>query len=174
MRDYDAALGIYRLVKDDYKHDKAHLYYASVQEMIVLCMFMIDPSKYTYDVQHSIETALYSYSRAADEEKDDTNPGVRPSKAPYATRLATRLCLALSSARTICDGKHMEMADLLASASSHETPLGAAVLLERSSSHYYQAGMIRKYSFHMLMAGHMFRSAGQDRHAFRCFAASLY
>eukprot|EP00985_Skeletonema_marinoi_P022436 scaffold14326_cov80-Skeletonema_marinoi.AAC.1 len=24
------------------------------------------------------------------------------------------------------------------------------------------------------MAGHMFRSAGQDRHAFRCFAASLY
>mmetsp|Transcript_27462 Transcript_27462/g.55151 ORF Transcript_27462/g.55151 Transcript_27462/m.55151 type:complete len:1702 (+) Transcript_27462:4357-9462(+) len=174
MRDYDAALGIYRLVKDDYKHDKAHLYYASVQEMIVLCMFMIDPSKYTYDVQHSIETALYSYSRAADEEKDDTNPGVRPSKAPYATRLATRLCLALSSARTICEGKHMEMADLLASASSHETPLGAAVLLERSSSHYYQAGMIRKYSFHMLMAGHMFRSAGQDRHAFRCFAASLY
>jgi len=174
MRDYEAALGIYRLVKDDYKHDKAHLYYASVQEMIVLCMFMIDPSKYSYDVQHSIETALYSYSRAADEEKDDVNPGVRPSKAPYATRLATRLCLALSSARTICEGKHMEMADLLASASSHETPLGAAVLLERSSSHYYQAGMIRKYAFHMLMAGHMFRSAGQDRHAFRCFAASLY
>eukprot|EP00574_Skeletonema_japonicum_P008816 CAMPEP_0201734798 /NCGR_PEP_ID=MMETSP0593-20130828/35315_1 /ASSEMBLY_ACC=CAM_ASM_000672 /TAXON_ID=267983 /ORGANISM="Skeletonema japonicum, Strain CCMP2506" /LENGTH=92 /DNA_ID=CAMNT_0048228225 /DNA_START=1 /DNA_END=275 /DNA_ORIENTATION=+ len=92
-------------------------------------MFMIDPSKYTHDVQHSIETALYSYSRAADEEKDDINPGVRPSKAPYATRLATRLCLALSSARTICEGKHMEMADLLASASSHETPLGAAVLL---------------------------------------------
>jgi len=174
MRDYEAALGIYRLVKDDYKHDKAHLYYASVHEMIVLCMFMIDPSKYSYDVQHSIETALYSYSRAADEEKDDVNPGVRPSKAPYATRLATRLCLALSSARTICEGKHMEMADLLASASSHETPLGAAVLLERSSSHYYQAGMIRKYAFHMLMAGHMFRSAAQDRHAFRCFAASLY
>ena len=174
MRDYEAALGIYRLVKDDYKHDKAHLYYASVQEMIVLCMFMIDPSKYSYDVQHSIETALYSYSCAADEEKDDVNPGVRPSKAPYATRLATRLCLALSSARTICEGKHMEMADLLASASSHETPLGAAVLLERSSSHYYQAGMIRKYAFHMLMAGHMFRSAGQERHAFRCFAASLY
>jgi len=174
MRDFEAALGIYRLVKDDYKHDKAHLHYASVQEMIVLCMFMIDPSKYTYDVQHSIETALYSYSRAADEEKDDANPAVRPSKAPYATRLATRLCLALSSARTICEGKQMEMADLLASASSHETPLGAAVLLERSSSHYYQADMIRKYSFHMLMAGHMFRSAGQERHAFRCFAASLY
>ena len=69
----------------------------------------------------------------------------------------------------------MEIADLLASASSHETPLGAAVLLEQSSSHYYKAGMYRKFAFHMLMAGHMFRSASnQDRHAFRCFAASLY
>ena len=68
----------------------------------------------------------------------------------------------------------MEIADLLASASSHETPLGAAVLLEQSSAHYYRAGMLRKYACHMLMAGHMFRSAGQDRHAFRCFAASLY
>ena len=68
----------------------------------------------------------------------------------------------------------MEIADLLASASSHETPMGAAVLLEQSSAHYYRAGMLRKYAFHMLMAGHMFRSAELERHAFRCFAASLY
>ena len=180
MHDYDAALSAYRLVKDDYKHDKANLHYASVQEMMVLCMHSLDPSgrdgRFTYDVHHSIETALYSYTRAADEEKEsNASSGVRPGKAPYATRLATRLCLALSSARSLCEGKHMEIADLLASASSHETPLGAAILLEQSSAHYYRAGMLRKYAFHMLMAGHMFRSAGkQERHAFRCFAASLY
>jgi len=180
MRDYDAALGAYRLVKDDYKHDKAHLHYASMQEMMVLCMHMIDPTGRdgrvnSEVVHHSIETALYSYTRASDEEKEsDANSGVRPGKAPYATRLATRLCLAISASRSLCDGKHMEIADLLASASSHETPLGAAVLLEQSSVHYYRAGMLRKYAFHMLMAGHMFRSAQQERHAFRCFAASLY
>jgi hypothetical protein len=179
MRDYEAALSAYRLVKDDYKLDKAHLHYASVQEMMVLCMYCLDPSgrdgRYSSDVHHSIETALYSYTRASDEQKEsDVNAGARPAKAPYATRLATRFCLALSTARSLCEGKHMEIADLLASASSHETPLGAAILLEHSSSHYYRAGMLRKFAFHMLMAGHMFRSAGQERHAFRCFAASLY
>lgn len=179
MRDYEAALSAYRLVKDDYKLDKAHLHYASVQEMMVLCMYCLDPSgregRYSSDVHHSIETALYSYTRASDEQKEsDANSGARPAKAPYAIRLATRFCLAVSSARSLCDGKHMEIADLLASASSHETPLGAAILLEHSSSHYYRAGMLRKFAFHMLMAGHMFRSAGQERHAFRCFAASLY
>lgn len=66
------------------------------------------------------------------------------------------------------------MADLLASASSHETALGAAVLLEQSSAHYYNAAMYRKYAFHMLMSGHMFRSAEQEHHAFRCFTSSLY
>eukprot|EP00804_Cyclotella_cryptica_P024493 CCRYP_017559-RA/>CCRYP_017559-RA protein AED:0.26 eAED:0.26 QI:1717/1/1/1/1/1/5/475/1401 len=178
MRDYDAALGVYRLVKDDYKHDKAILYYASVQEMILLCMHMLDPygdGRFASDVFHSIETALYSYTRAADDEREpDNGSAVRPGEAPYATRLATRLCLVLSSTRALTQGRHMEIADLLASASSHETPLGAAVLLEQSSAHYYRAGMLRKFAFHMLMAGHMFRSAGQERHAFRCFAASLY
>ena len=178
VRDYEAALGVYRLVKDDYKHDKAILYYASVQEMILLCMHMLDPyrdGRFGSDVFHSIETALYSYTRAADEERESENgSATRPGQAPYATRLATRLCLVLSSSKSLTEGKHMEIADLLASASSHETPLGAAVLLEQSSAHYYRAGMMRKYAFHMLMAGHMFRSAGQDRHAFRCFAASLY
>ena len=180
MRDYEAALSSYRLVKDDYKHDKAHLHYASVQEMMVFCMYCLDPSgrdgRYAHDVHHSIETSLYSYTRASDEEKEsDASSGItRPGKAPYATRLATRLCLAISASRSLCDGKHMEIADLLASASSHETPLGAAILLEQSSAQYYRAGMLRKYAFHMLMAGHMFRSASQERHAFRCFAASLY
>lgn len=179
MRDYDAALGMYKLVKDDYKHDRAMLHYASVQEMIVLCMHMLDPygreNRFTTEVHHSIETALYSYTRAADEEREaEGSSGSRPGEAPHATRLATRLCLVISAARALCQGKHMEIADLLASASSHETPLGAAVLLEQSSSHYHHAGMQRKYAFHMLMAGHMFRSAGQERHSFRCFSASLF
>ena len=68
----------------------------------------------------------------------------------------------------------METADSLAAASSKETPLGAAVLLEQSSGHYNRAGMQRKFAFHMLMAGHMFRSAGQEYHAVRCFASAMY
>ena len=178
MRDYDAALSTYRLVKDDYKNDKAYVHYASVHEMMMLCMHSLNESglvHYSMDIHHSIETALDYYTRASDEEKEsNANSGVRPGKASYATRLATRLCLVLSSTRSLCEGKHMEIANQLAASSSHETPLGAAVLLEQSAAHYYRAGMLRKFAFHMLMSGHMFRSAGHDRHAFRCFAASLY
>ena len=50
----------------------------------------------------------------------------------------------------------METADSLAAASSKETPLGAAVLLEQSSGRCNRAGMQRKFAFHTLMACQMF------------------
>lgn len=42
LRDYDTALSMYRLIKDDYKQDRNWVYYGSVQEMMALCMYMID------------------------------------------------------------------------------------------------------------------------------------
>ena len=187
VRDYEAALGMYKLVRDDYKHDHAMVHYASVCEMMGLCLYLMDPlgGRHAREAYSSIETALYSYTRAAEEERPImqairaaagvSGSGGRPNCVPHSIRLATRLCLVLSTLRNLCQTRHMEVADLLASASSHETPQGAAVLLEQSSGHYYRAGMYRKYAFHMLMSGHMFRSAGsQDHHAFRCFASALY
>lgn len=171
MRDWEAALSIYRLIKEDYKHDRALLHYASIQEMMGLASYMVDPHGRAREVFTYLENALYSYTQAAQE--DRPTQMARPTEACVATRLATRLCLVLSSMAPHMD-RPLEIADLLASASSHETPLGAAVLLEQSSAHYYQARMYRKYAFHMLMSGHMFRSAAQEHHAFRCFTSALY
>jgi len=176
MKDYDAALGMYRLIKDDYKQDKANAHYGSTQEMMALCLYLTDPYGRARDIFAHIENALLSYSRAAEDERPASwgeKPG-RPTVAPLSTRLATRLCLILTSTRNICNDRHLEVADLLASASSSETALGAAVLLEQSSAHYFHAEMYRKYAFHMLMSGHMFRSAEQEHHAFRCFTSALY
>jgi ER-Golgi trafficking TRAPP I complex 85 kDa subunit len=173
VRDYDAALSMYRLIKDDFKQDKNWIHYGSVQEMMALSMYMLDPYGRAKEIFSCIENALLSYSRAADESQSSQQPG-RATIAPISTRLATRLCLVLLAARHICSGRHLEVADLLASASSHETALGAAVLLEQSSAHYYKAEMYRKYAFHMLMSGHMFRTAEQEHHAFRCFTSALY
>jgi tetratricopeptide (TPR) repeat protein len=173
IRDYDAALSMYRLIKDDFKQDKNWIHYGSVQEMMALCMYMLDSYGRAKEIFSCIENALLSYSRGADESQSSPPPG-RTATAPLATRLATRLCLVLIAARNICSGRHLEVADLLASASSQETALGAAVLLEQSSAHYYQAEMYRKYAFHMLMSGHMFRTSEQEHHAFRCFTSALY
>ena len=43
VRDWDAALGMYRLIKEDYKADKAMLEYGSVSEMMGLATYMMDP-----------------------------------------------------------------------------------------------------------------------------------
>jgi len=172
VRDWDAALGMYRLIKDDYKADKAMMEYASVNEMMALATYLMDPVGRAQETFSYMETALFSYTRAAEEERPAG--ASRPLQASHATRLATRLCLVMASADLVIQDRPLEVADLLASASSHETPLGAAVLLEQSSAHYFRAGMYRKYAFHMLMSGHMFRSALQEHHAFRCFTSALY
>jgi len=174
MKDFEESLRMYRLVKDDYKQDGNLFHYASVYEMMALCLFLMDPygERNTRDVVQNLQTAIYFYTRAAEDENIDS--GIRPSVASTAKRCATRLCLILSSTRILCKNRDVEIADLLASASSSETPLGAAVLLEQSSAHYYRGGMYRKFGFHMLMAGHMFRSAGQEGHTIRCFTSAMY
>lgn len=175
IRDYEGALSMYRLVKDDYKHDHKLLHNASAHEMMALSMHLTDLStgyRSTREIIQCIDTAFSLYSAAAEEERMN-NGGSRPLVAPIATRCVTRLSLLLSATRMLCQGRDMETADSLASASSNETSLGAAILLEQSSGHYHRAGMYRKFAFHILMAGHMFRSAGQEAHSVRCFASAL-
>mmetsp|Transcript_18906 Transcript_18906/g.28738 ORF Transcript_18906/g.28738 Transcript_18906/m.28738 type:complete len:1849 (-) Transcript_18906:41-5587(-) len=176
IRDYEGALGMYRLARDDYKHDQNLLHNASSHEMMALCVYLIDLAsgyRSSREIIQYIDSALYLYTSAAEEDKSN-NGANRPLIASIATRCVTRLCLLLSSNRMLCAGRDMETADSLAAASSKETPLGAAVLLEQASGHYYRAGMIRKFAFHMLMAGHMFRSAGQEYHAVRCFTSAMH
>lgn len=179
IQDYESALATYRLIREDFKSDKALVHYASVQEMMALCMYHLDTYGRARDIFACLELALLSYTRAAEEERKlilgGKDVSARPPTAPHATRLATRLCLLMATASdALTKGRELEVADLLASASSHESSLGAAVLLEQASAFYYEAGMYRKYAFHMLMSGHMFRTANQDHHAFRCFCSALY
>lgn len=127
---------------------------------------------YNMSFYHCSLLLLYLYCNST---SSSTLPS-RPQTSALATRLATRLCFVLSRitpTSTLTPSKLVEIADLLASASSHETPLGAAILLEQASRHYLAAAHWNKYAFHMLMSGHMYRSSRLERHAARCFTASL-
>ncbi len=184
MEDYENALSTYRLIRDDYKSDKAQIHYGKVLEMIALCMLQLEPHLRPREIFNTIEQALVSYTRAAEEERTKKDQQSRQtgelnirhstSKSPI-TRLATRLSLVMAmSSATIARNRSLECADLLASVSSYESSLGAAVLMEQSSVFFYKARMSRKYAFHMLMSGHMFQKSGQHHHAFRCFASAMY
>ena len=184
MEDYDNALSTYRLIRDDYKTDKQLLHYGNVLEMIAMCMFQLDPHTRPREIFSTIEQALVSYTRAAEEERIRNDKMARQTgelnvrhstSKSYITRLATRLSLILAmSSGTVARGRSLECADLLASVSSYESSLGAAILMEQSSVFFYKARMTRKYAFHMLMGGHMFQKCGQHHHAFRCFASAMY
>jgi len=184
MEDYENALSTYRLIRDDYKSDKALMHYGKVLEMIALCIFQLEPNTRPREILNTIEQALVSYTRAAEEERmkkdqlsrqsGELNIRHSTSKSPI-TRLATRLSLVMAmSSNTIAKNRSLECADLLASVGSYESSLGAAVLMEQSSVFFYKARMSRKYAFHMLMSGHMFQKSGQHHHAFRCFASAMY
>ena len=177
VKDYDSALSMYRLVKDDYKHDQNLFHTASTNEMMALCLYMADwqGDRDKREIIHHIESAMDLYAAAAEEDPLMKNlEKHRPTVATIATRCVTRLSLLLSSSPSLCEEHHMDVAKLLGNASSQETPLGGAVLLEQSSSHYFRVGMYRKFAHHILMAGHLFRAAGQEQHALRCFTASMY
>ena len=149
-----------------------------------LCIFQLEPHLRPREIFNTIEQALVSYTRAAEEERMRLDAKTRQAgelnirhstSKSSITRLATRLSLVMAmSSSTIAKNRSLECADLLASVSSYESSLGAAVLMEQSSVFYYKARMTRKYAFHMLMAGHMFQKCGQHHHAFRCFASAMY
>ena len=73
LMDYESALGMYKLVKDDYKNDKNHLHVASVHEMMTICYYYMEvqyqqqrpysTTIYGGNIMHNMETALYAYTR---------------------------------------------------------------------------------------------------------------
>jgi len=55
---------------------------------------------------------------------------------------------------------------------SEDSDLRSALLLEEAAYCFLQAskpGLLRKYAFHMVLAGHRFSKAGQRKHSLRCY-----
>jgi hypothetical protein len=83
----------------------------------------------------------------------------------------------LASTRNICCGGHMDVADLLASASSGETSLGAAVFTVTEFGTLLQSRNVPKVCIPHAdeRAQPMFQSAAAaDHHAFRCCTSALH
>ena len=65
-----------------------------------------------------------------------------------------------------------EAAQTLLRASSDESPLAAALLLEHAARMFMEAGptpLYRKHAFHLVMAGHLYHKCGQRHHAVRAY-----
>ncbi|CAK9860998.1 unnamed protein product [Sphagnum jensenii] len=156
LRDYDLALSNYRLLSSDYKTDKAWKHYAGVQEMIGLCLFMLDQSR--REAEMCLDTAYNYYQKCG---------GLT---AKYATRTALWLS-EMHKAR----GQFREAAGVLFRASVEELDLRAGVLLEQAAYCYLRASppMLRKFGFHLVLAGNRYIVCAQHKHAMRVYMSAL-
>ncbi|XP_010782117.1 trafficking protein particle complex subunit 8, partial [Notothenia coriiceps] len=84
-------------------------------------------------------------------------------------------CALLSAEILKSQVKYSEAATLLIKMTSEDSDLRSALLLEQAAHCFINMRnpMVRKFAFHMILAGHRFSKAGQRRHALRCYCQAM-
>ncbi|XP_063087867.1 trafficking protein particle complex subunit 8 isoform X3 [Cavia porcellus] len=162
VQHYDLAYSCYHTAKKDFLNDQAMLYAAGALEMAAVSAFLQPGAPRPYPA-HYMDTAIQTY-------RDVCKNMV----------LAER-CVLLSAEILKSQSKYSEAAALLIRLTSENTwkgmdsDLRSALLLEQAAHCFInmKSPMVRKYAFHMILAGHRFSKAGQKKHALRCYCQAM-
>uniref|UniRef100_A0A8C7XGM6 Trafficking protein particle complex subunit 8 n=1 Tax=Oryzias sinensis TaxID=183150 RepID=A0A8C7XGM6_9TELE len=127
-----------------------------ISEMAAVSAFLQGGGARPYPA-HYMDTAIQKY-------RDDCRNMV----------LAER-CALLSAEILKNQGKYSEAATLLIKMTSEDSDLRSALLLEQAAHCFInmRSPMVRKFAFHMILAGHRFSKAGQRKHALRCYSQAM-
>ncbi|KAG5628655.1 hypothetical protein H5410_000372 [Solanum commersonii] len=155
LHDYELALSNYRLLSTDYKLDKAWKHYAGVQEMMGLTYFILDQSR--KDGEYCMENAFTTYLKIGSS----------------GQRNATRCGLWWVEMLKARD-QYKEAASVYFRISGEEL-LHSAVMLEQASYCYLFSTppMLRKYGFHLVLSGDLYKKCDQIKHAIRTYKGAL-
>ncbi|XP_030069726.1 trafficking protein particle complex subunit 8 isoform X2 [Microcaecilia unicolor] len=156
VQHYDLAYSCYHTAKKDFLNDQAMLYAAGALEMAAVSAFLQPGAPRPYPA-HYMDTASQTY-------RDFCKSMV----------LAER-CVLLSAEILKSQGKYSEAAALLIRLTSEDSDLRSALLLEQAAHCFInmKSPMVRKFAFHMILAGHRFSKAGQKKHALRCYCQAM-
>ncbi|XP_068955963.1 trafficking protein particle complex subunit 8 isoform X2 [Petaurus breviceps papuanus] len=156
VQHYDLAYSCYHTAKKDFLNDQAMLYAAGALEMAAVSAFLQPGAPRPYPA-HYMDTAIQTY-------RDICKNMV----------LAER-CVLLSAEILKSQSKYSEAAALLIRLTSEDSDLRSALLLEQAAHCFINMKnpMVRKFAFHMILAGHRFSKAGQKKHALRCYCQAM-
>ncbi|XP_072267380.1 trafficking protein particle complex subunit 8 [Pyxicephalus adspersus] len=156
VQHYDLAYSCYHTAKKDFLGDQAMLYAAGALEMAAVSAFLQPGAPRPYPA-HYMDTAIQTY-------RDICKNMV----------LAER-CVLLSAEILKSQGKYSDSAALLIRLTSEDSDLRSALLLEQAAHCFInmKSPMVRKFAFHMILAGHRFSKAGQKKHALRCYCQAM-
>lgn len=150
---YDLAYQAYHSAKRDFSNDQAWLHYAGATEMAALSVFMMGSSSQRQFPTHYLDSAITTYLNTC-------------KSAIFATRATL-----LSTECLKNKGMYSEAAMHFIRMTSEDSDLRSALLLEQAAHCFLNTkpSMIRKYAFHIILAGHRFNKAGQRKHALRAY-----
>ncbi|XP_040840792.1 trafficking protein particle complex subunit 8 isoform X4 [Ochotona curzoniae] len=156
VQHYDLAYSCYHTAKKDFLNDQAMLYAAGALEMAAVSAFLQPGAPRPYPA-HYMDTAIQTYRDICKN-----------------MALAER-CVLLSAEILKSQSKYSEAAALLIRLTSEDSDLRSALLLEQAAHCFInmKSPMVRKYAFHMILAGHRFSKAGQKKHALRCYCQAM-
>ncbi|XP_051501552.1 trafficking protein particle complex subunit 8-like isoform X2 [Myxocyprinus asiaticus] len=156
VQHYELAYNCYHTAKKDFLSDQAMLYAAGALEMAAVSAFLQSGAPRPYPA-HYMDTAIQTYRDVCKN-----------------MLLAERCCL-LSAEILKSQAKYSDAATLLIKMTSEDSDLRSALLLEQAAHCFINmhSPMVRKFAFHMILAGHRFSKAGQKRHALRCYCQAL-
>uniref|UniRef100_A0A8C2A3Y8 Trafficking protein particle complex 8 n=1 Tax=Cyprinus carpio TaxID=7962 RepID=A0A8C2A3Y8_CYPCA len=156
VQHYELAYNCYHTAKKDFLSDQAMLYAAGALEMAAVAAFLQSGAPRPYPA-HYMDTAIQTYREVCKN-----------------MLLAERCCI-LSAEILKSQAKYSDAATLLIKMTSEDSDLRSALLLEQAAHCFInmRTPMVRKFAFHMILAGHRFSKAGQKRHALRCYCQAL-
>ncbi|KAG6433884.1 hypothetical protein SASPL_105503 [Salvia splendens] len=135
----------------DYKLDKAWKHYAGVQELMGLAYFMLDPT--SKDAEYCMENAFTTYVKIGLScERNVTRCGIW-----WSEMLKAR-------------DQYKDAAGVYFRISGEE-PLRSAVMLEQAAYCFLMStpAMLRKYGFHLVLSGDLYKESDQIKHAVRTY-----
>lgn len=161
LKDYETALSMYRLVRDDFKADKSTLHHAYVTLMMAACLLLDQSSKNSIkDIHHQLENLAQIVTTSAVE------PGFM--HAYFALLIADIYAMSRAPVEAV-------QALLFASnVLSRSMPLLSALLTEKTSQYILLAGQHRGLGFNQVLTAQKFLLVGGKaaKHATVCFATA--
>ncbi|KAI5131617.1 Trafficking Protein Particle Complex Subunit 8, partial [Manis pentadactyla] len=156
VQHYDLAYSCYHTAKKDFLNDQAMLYAAGALEMAAVSAFLQPGAPRPYPA-HYMDTAVQTYRDIC------------------KNMILAERCVLLSAEILKSQSKYSEAAALLIRLTSEDSDLRSALLLEQAAHCFInmKSPMVRKYAFHMILAGHRFSKAGQKKHALRCYCQAM-
>eukprot|EP01035_Chromulina_nebulosa_P018359 gene18359-24055_t len=158
--DYENAISMYKLVRDDYKSDRSNLHLAHTYLMIAISYMIYEPQRLR-EIQSQLEALTQLF--------------VTPVEPPHAITYFALLTTEIYNNKDF--RLYIESAQFLLQAAGvvSRFPVLCALLTERAAGQYLLAGYSRRFVLHEILAGHKFRSVGglPGRHAIMNFASAM-